>query len=80
VNFSGFYSSLSYIIGKGQKKGAEKGVKRARKGATVNGPIAVERRKDHAASRRSERAGESRRIPATERETRKGRGRKKVLL
>jgi hypothetical protein len=28
VNFSGFYSSLSYIIEKGQKKGAEKEVKR----------------------------------------------------
>jgi hypothetical protein len=38
VNFPGFYSSLSYIIEKGQKKGAEKGVKRARKRATVNDP------------------------------------------
>jgi hypothetical protein len=36
VDFSGFYGSLSYIIEKGSKKGAEKGVKRTRKRETVN--------------------------------------------
>jgi hypothetical protein len=39
VNFSGFYGSLNYIIEKGRKKGAEKGVKRTRKRETVNDPI-----------------------------------------
>jgi hypothetical protein len=38
VNFSGFYGSLDYIIEKGRKKGAEKGVKRTRKRETVNDP------------------------------------------
>jgi hypothetical protein len=41
MNFSGFYGSLSYVIEKGRKnlKAVEKGVKRARKRATVNDPI-----------------------------------------
>jgi hypothetical protein len=34
VNFSGFYSSFSYIIEKGQKREQKRGVKGSKKGAT----------------------------------------------